>query len=780
MIRRLLVGLLIAVILAAGAGWFYLRSSLPQVEGSITVKGLSAPVTIARDAAGVPLITAANDDAAAFGLGFAHAQDRLFQMELMRRYGAGRLAEVLGPALVPVDRQMRVLGLYRAAEAEWPHLLPEVQRLVKAYTAGVNAFLATRSGALPPEFLLLRFRPAPWKPADTLVWGKLMDLILGGNYRDELERALLARTVSPADMAMLYPGYPKGAPTTLAQLAPIFRRLPLRRLYGALPAEIGPTYASNNWVVDGAHSASGMPLVANDPHLAFGAPGFWYLARLKTPQREIDGATVAGTPYVVIGHNDRIAWGFTTTTADIEDLFIEKVDPADPSRYLTPNGTAPFVTRKEVIKVRGASPVVMTVRSTRHGPVLSDALPPGTTDPGYVLALQTTFLGADDESANALWGIDRARDWEEFRAALGNFLGPPQNIAFGDVNGTIGFIVPGHIPIRRKGDGWMPVPGWTGEYDWRGTIPYVALPQASNPRTGYFASANNKIVPDSYPYFVSRDWDVPYRIERIDALLKQEPQQTPDSSTAIEADTLSLMARQLVPLMTRAAPRSTGARDALQLLRHWDFRMAAGKPEPLIFIAWLREFARSVFFDRLGPAAAGYWRLRPLVIEKILTDRQDWCASRQRPHETCETRLADALEAALAELRQAYGPDMAKWRWGKAHIAEFPNRILDRIPLVRDWFGVAIPKAGGPHTVDVGAISVRDDKAPFIQRFGAGLRIITDLAHPDRSRMIVAPGQSGNPLSPHYADLLTRWRDFGWLQPARAQAVATLTLEPAR
>ncbi|MGH7093488.1 MAG: penicillin acylase family protein, partial [Stellaceae bacterium] len=549
---------------------------------------------------------------------------------------------------------------------------------------------------------------------------------------------------------------------------------------GALASRSAGDHGSNNWVISGSRTPSGFPLVANDPHLAFGAPGFWYLARLKTPQHEIAGATVAGTPFVVIGHNEHIAWGFTTTTADIEDLFIEKIDPADPSRYLTPTGTAPFATRKEIIQVRGAPPVVLTVRSTRHGPVLSDALPPGTADPGYVLALQTTFLGSDDESADALWGIDRAGTWAEFRSALGNFLGPPQNAVFGDTNGTIGFIVPGHIPIRRNGDGWMPVPGWTGEYDWTGTIPYVELPEASNPRSGYFASANNKIVPDRYRFFISRDWDVPYRIERIEALLKEAPKQTPESSAAMEADTLSLMARQLVPLMTRIAPRTADAGAALQLLRHWDFRMAAGRPEPLIFIAWLREFAHSVFFDRLGPAAAGYWRLRPLVIENILTDHQYWCASKRRPEETCETRLADALEAALAELRRDYGTDMANWRWGEAHIAEFPNRILDRIPLVRDWFNVAIAKAGGPHTVDVGALSVRDDKAPFAQRFGAGLRIITDLAHPDRSRMIVAPGQSGNPLSPHYADLLTRWRSFDGLAPGRAPAVATLTLEPAR
>src|SRR6266403_2783526 len=367
------VGLLALLMVLGGGVALYLRSSLPQTDGRLVVPGLQAEITIERDADGVPLITAANDEDAAFGLGFVHAQDRLFQMELQRRYGAGRLAEIFGPEAAANDRQMRVLGLYRAAEAEIPFLSAAVRGGLEAYAAGVNAFLATRRGALPPEFLLLRFRPDPWRPADSLVWGKLMDLELAGNYRGELQRARLARSVSPDDLAVLYPEYPKEAPTTLAERAPIYRRLPLDRLYAALPPLVGPIYASNNWVVDGAHTDSGKPVLANDPHRGFAGPGFWYLERLKTPQHEIAGGTVAGVPVVVVGHNERIAWGFTTTTSDVEDLYIEKVDPADPGRYLTPQGSAPFNSRAETILVKGAAPVDITIRETRHGPVLSDA-----------------------------------------------------------------------------------------------------------------------------------------------------------------------------------------------------------------------------------------------------------------------------------------------------------------------------------------------------------------------------------------------------------------------
>ncbi|HVC55616.1 MAG TPA: penicillin acylase family protein [Stellaceae bacterium] len=779
-VRRILAGALLLVLLVAGGFYLYLRSSLPEVAGRIAVRGITGVVTIARDRDGVPLISAGDDADAAFGLGYAQAQDRLFQMELMRRYGAGRLAEIFGTKAVASDRLMRVLGLYRLAEAELPLLAPPVRRGLAAYAAGVNAFLATRSGALPPEFLLLRFTPEAWRPADTLVWGKLMDLLLAGNYRGELLRATLARTLSPADLAFLYPGYPKGAPTTLAALARLYRQLPLDRLYAALPPGVGPIRASNNWVVDGAHSASGKPLVANDPHLGFGAPGFWYLARLRTPEREIAGGTVAGAPFVIIGHNDRIAWGFTTTGSDVEDLYIEKIDPADPHRYLTPDGSAAFATRQETIKVRGAAPLTMTVRATSHGPVLSDVLPRDAVDRGYVLALSAPFLTPGDSTAQALWGIDRAADWGEFRAALQSWGAPQQNIVYGDIGGTIGFIAPGRVPIRKSGDAWLPVPGWTGQYDWTGYIPFADLPQASDPAAGHFVSANNKIVPDRYPYFLSHDWDLPNRAQRITDLLAATPRQTPAASAAIEADTLSLAAGRLVPLMTRITPANAAARQAIARLRGWDLRMDASEVAPLLFTAWLREFAHGVLFGHLGKAAAGYWGLKPQVMEAVLTAHPEWCGAPQQRATSCNALLATTLDAALARLRAADGADMGDWQWRRAHIARFANPVFGRIPVLRDWVDIAVPTSGGFDTVNRGLTTIRDAAHPYVQRFGAGLRIITDLASPRESRMIAVPGQSGNPLSTHFADLVQRWRQFGWLVPGRAAAVATLTLEPLR
>jgi penicillin amidase len=778
MVRRIAAALLALLLVLVGGFYLYLLSSLPQTEGRLAVRGAKGEIRIERDADGVPLITAVDDEDATFGLGFVHAQERLFQMELQRRYGAGRLAEILGREALTIDRQMRVLGLYRAAEAEIPFLSVAVRRGLEAYAAGVNAFLATRR-ALPPEFQLLRFSPELWQPADSLVWGKLMAVRLGGNYRGELLRARMARTINPADLEFLYPEYPKNAPTTLSDMPMIYRRLALDALYDVLPPIVGPNYASNNWVVDGRHSANGKPLVANDPHLEFGAPGFWYLAGLKTPQHEIVGGTAPGSPFVLVGHNERIAWGLTTTTADVEDLFVERVDRADPGRYLTPQGSEPFALRRETILVRGEAPVDLTIRATRHGPVLSDVLPAGVAEPGFVLALAATFTIPQDRSAEALWEANRAHDWPSFRDAWRNFVGPIQNIAYGDVDGTIGFIAPGLVPIRRSGDGWMPAPGWTGEHDWIGFVPFAELPSATNPLSGHFLSANNRIIPDGYPYFLSRDWDLPNRAERIEALLAATPLQTPASSAAMQADTLSLMAERLVPLMTQISATDEALGEALQRLRRWDFRMDRDKVEPLLFTAWLREFSHQILFGRFGEAVSDYWDLRPRVMEAVLTERPDWCDDPEHSNaKDCAERLTASLKTALAQLREAYGADMNEWRWGKAHIASFANPVLSRVPVLRDWFEVAIPTSGGYDTLDRGPSTIRDEARPYVQRFGAGLRIITDLAAPNDSMMMITPGQSGNPLARHFADLLRKWRDFAWLVPSRSAAVATLVLAP--
>ena len=778
--RRRIAGLLLLVpILAIAAAFLWLRSSLPPVESHRTLAGLSAEVRITRDPTGVPTIAAANDTDAAFALGYVHAEDRLFQMDLQRRFGAGRLAEWFGEVAVDNDRVMRTLGLARAAERQLAGLPPEVRAALTAYAAGVNAYIGDRRGALPLEYYLLRASPQPWRPVDTLIWGKLMAWRLAGNYRGKLVRARVAQHASAEEMSILYPAYPKDGPIILGALSEIYRPLPLDPLIALTPSLEDPVRASNNWVVAGARTTSGKPLLANDPHLGLEAPGVWYLARIVTPQQTLVGATAAGAPFVIIGHNERIAWGFTNTESDVSDLFIEKTDPSDPAKYLAPDGSLPFATRTEEIRVRGGAPVMLAVRETRHGPVISDlGMAAGIAQPGYALALRATYLMDGDQTPQALWEIEHATDWDSFRGALANFVAPQQNIVYADVDDHIAFIAPGRVPIRAKGDGWLPMPGWTGENDWTGFIPFDALPMAIDPPEGRIVTANNKVVPDSYPYFLGRDWDLPNRAARIGTLLDQAPQSL-DSSAAIQRDIFSPMADKLLPLMIEAPPSSPRARAAIERLKAWDRRMDKDKVEPLIFVAWLREFNRTVLADKLGAAFEEYWDLHSDVIQSILTEHPDWCDDRTTVVvEVCDEQLATALNRALDELARTYGDNMDEWRWGRAHAAKFRNAVLAQVPVIGRLVATAIPADGGADTVNRGATAIRNTAAPYEDVHGPGLRMVVDLADPMKARFMAVPGQSGNPLSPHYGDLIEPWRDGYMMVIGDQRPIATEILSP--
>ena len=779
--RRIAVFLLLLPILVLLSGLLWLRSALPPPAATRAVTGLGQPVRILRDARGIPTIEATSDRDAAFALGYVHAEDRLFQMDLGRRLGAGRLAEWFGAVAADRDRLMRTLGLARAAERQFTLLPPEVRADLESYAAGVNAYLRDRRRALTPEYYLLRARPEPWQAVDTLIIGKVMAWQLAGNYRSELLHAEVAERLKPTELPIVFPAYPKGSPTIVGELLPIYRTLPLERLLALMPQGDDPVRASNNWVVNGEHSTSGKPVLANDPHLGLEAPGFWYLARIVTPGRTIAGATVPGLSVVAVGHTERIAWGVTNTGGDVADLFIEKLDPSDSGKYLTPDGSQPFVTRAERILVRGAAPVDFVVRETRHGPVISDVAGPAqqAAKPGYALALQATYLMDGDRTPQAFWEINRARDWDSFRRALAKFDAPQQNFVYADVEGHIGFMAPARVPIRAKGDGETPVPGWTGDYDWTGYIPFDQLPQVLDPPAGRIVTANNKIVGDAYPYFLGRDWDLPYRAQRIESLLEQHKTSL-EGSAAIQLDIYSPMAERLLPLMLQVQPTTPTARAALQRLRNWDHRMDRDKVEPLLFSAWLREFNRMVLANKLGPAFNDYWGLHPETIALILSQHPEWCADMNNPTapETCADQLAAALDRALEELASRYGADMNRWRWGLAHPAEFRHPLLSRIPVFDRLVALSIPADGGIYTLNRGGFSVSNPETPYRDVHGPGLRMIVDLAEPGAARFMVVPGQSGNPVSPHYGDLVEPWRDGYGLALEGAPALGVELLVP--
>ncbi len=791
--------LALAAAIGIGLAALWLSWSLPPRKEHVTA-AVGAPVAVYRDEYAVPHIFAETPTDAAFALGYVHAQDRLWQMESMRRLGAGRLSEVLGPVTVGIDRFMRTLGFARLAEAQYEASSASVRGMLDAYARGVNRWRDTHAGALPPEFLATGLSPEPWRPADSLLWLRTMALRLAQNRNEELLREGLSRILPPDLLADLWPPAPPGDPLTVPGAATADHTSKPDQNPGGGGAELGG--ASNIWVVGGTWTKSGKPLLANDPHLRLGAPGPWYLARVETPAGTLAGATAPGFPFFIFGRNDRIAWGLTSTGSDVEDLFVERPDPEDPGRYLTPSGSEPFAVRSEAIRVKGEADVIVAIRSTRHGPVISDMPPEATpnvrsaAEPGGnpggdqdILALAATYLANDDATPETALGVNTAGSWPEFVAALSQQKIVQQNFAYADVDGNIGFIVPGRVPIREPGQGLVPAPGQSGEADWRGFVPFDALPRVFNPPVDLIINANNRVVGDSYPWYLGAGWDPGFRAQRIADLLIARPDHTVATMAAIQNDVASLMAKALLPLMLAAAHDVAGHGAVLARLRAWseDPEMAADRPEPLIFAAWLRAFTRDIGEDRLGGLFTAYWGYRPLFVERVLRDRPVWCDRPLTPEvEDCGARLSQSLKSAMAELEAGYGGDWREWRWAAAHEARFDNLLLGRIPLVGGLADVRTPTGGGNDTVMRAASDIANPEQPFAAVHGAGYRAVYDLADLAQSRFIVAPGQSGNPLSAHYRDLVQLWRAGDGItlgqtrETLEASATGRLTLVPEK
>jgi penicillin amidase len=476
-------------------------------------------------------------------------------------------------------------------------------------------------------------------------------------------------------------------------------------------------------------------------------------------------------PIHIIGHNDRIAWGITNTGSDVQDLFIEKLDPKDAGRYLTPDGSQPFTTRQETIQVRDSDAVTISVRETRHGPVvsdLSDGPQPGT-QADEVLAFASPGLRDDDQTADALYRINHAGNWDEFTAALRTFSYPQQNIAYADVDGNIGFYVAGRVPIRKAGDGSVPVPGSTGQYDWTGFIPFEKLPHSFNPASGRLINANNRVIGPNYPYELGRHWEEPYRAQRIAALIDRRQRHDVARMMRMQGDDTSLAARELLQLMLPMARTirspSTMQSAALTLLTDWTGDTSADLPQPLIFTAWLRELNRVIYGDDLGPDFASLsLSLRPTFIADVLTSQSEWCDDITTPAvESCEFQVQTAFRDALEQLGTAYGPVPQRWRWGDAHRVTFSHRVFGRIPILGPWLAVIMETPGDNFTINRGATSIRSTTTPFAHVHGASMRAIYDLDDLSNSRFIIAGGQSGNPLSPDYVDMTERWRDVAYV-----------------
>ena len=819
---RLLLKATVAITLlaaiAVGGAYVYLRRSLPQLDGTTTIAGISAPIDIVRDADAIPHIFAANKLDGLFGLGYVHAQDRLWEMEFQRRIGFGRLSEVLGAATLPQDRFLRTVGFGRAARAAWASTPDWAKQQVNAYVAGVNAFISAHHGSeLPPEFSLLRFEPEPWTGPDVVVWVKMMAWDLSGNYSFELLRHDLIRAVGEERMHQLMPPYAVDGLSILSKLSTtedtvdrgnktklgvtsvstvssvvassVVARSVVessgteswsRALIGSL-AEGDPLVrdfllggssteglGSNNWVVDGTLTASGKPLLANDPHLGTRLPSTWYLAHISAGDFDVIGGTFPGIPAVALGRNRFIAWGATNVAADVQDLYRERLD-ASGTHYEFRGAQEPITVIPETIAVKGAAPVQLNVRFTRHGPLVSDAINANNADsksnpkplPLEPLAFRWTALDPDDGTLAAFLKVNEAHNWAEFTDALKDYAVPSQNFVYADVDGHIGYYAPGHIPLRASGDGSHPAEGWTGDAEWTGWAPFDALPHTFDPPEHFIVTANHRPAPPTYGYNLGLEWTEPYRAQRIVDLIRAKTTVTPDDFARMQADTVSLHAKALVPvLLTHTRTVGPGEQPALDVLRKWNFDATGDSAAAAIFQAWFLQLAPALVGDKLGPVVTESYQgkfsfVSRFIANTLASNDSPWCDDATTgKKESCDDAVAGALVKGLADLRRRMGDDISRWRWDTVHLAVFPH-ALDSVAALRPLLSRSVGIGGDWSTVNVG-VTAADH--PYEVHTVPGYREIIDLSAVGDSRFLDAVGESGHFLSKHYDDFLNDWR----------------------
>lgn len=825
------IGLLVIVLLLGGGGAAYFKSylpntvapkSFPQIDGEIQLEGLDAPVDIYRDSMGIPHIYAATQHDLFFAQGYVHAQDRFWQMDAWRHIGSGTLSEMFGKGQVETDTFLRTLGWRQTAEAEYAQLDPTSKAILDSYTKGVNAYLQDHdTTALSLEYAILGllspdYKIEPWTPVNSLTWGKAMAWDLRGNMGEEIERAEFLKILTPAQAAKFFPAYPADHPVIVNEIpvesktsndAPDFglsnfdySRIPLEQLaYNAslLDPALGPVgdgIGSNSWAVSGSLTSTGMPLLANDPHLGIQMPSIWYQAHLECRPVSDDcpfnvaGFSFAGVPGIVIGHNDRIAWGFTNLGPDVMDLYVERVNPENPDQYEVNGQWVDFEIRTEAVNVVGGDPVEITIRSTRHGPIISDSYGPlkNESDPKnkdfipfkdragvalpeqYVIALQWTAL-TPSTPFQAIWGFNRAQNWEDFREAARSFHVPAQNLIYADVDGNIAYQAPGDIPIRANGDGSIPVPGWTDEYEWTGFIPFDELPYAFNPAEGYIVAANNQASPREYPYFITGNWDYGYRAARIVEMIQNAPGKINIAYIqSMQGDSMDLGAQALLPIWNgidfeAATPNQTAA---LDLMLNWDYQSTADSKSAAVYQSFWWNLLQNTLNDELperhkliGGRSGGSLDFE--IMRNLIETPNDPFWDDKDSAEVVENRndiyIASLVET-VEQLEKEFGKDPAKWpRWGELHTVTFRNGTLGEsgIGLIENLFNRGPFETGGGKSIvnatgwDVG-VSFEVDWLP-------SMRMIVDLGNLDNSVTVHTTGQSGHAYHPHYIDMTPLW-----------------------
>lgn len=805
---------LIAVSVAVVVLVYWLASrSLPDYTDTVEVPGITAPVEIIRDNANVPHIFGKSDRDVYFGLGFAHAQDRMWQMITLRRTAQGRLSELFGAPTLSVDRLLRRFDIYALSVQSLAALDPQTRTALDAYSAGVNARLdqinAEALGRGAPEMLLFNAPMAPWRPADSLAIIKLMGLQLSGHLDAEVVRARTSLALPDenrlADLLPDAPGTGIAALPEYASLVPGVPRFAANILFE--PHPLSPfkrtalAGASNAWAAAPSRSASGGTLLANDPHLGFTAPAIWYLARMELASGGVIGGTIPGLPVILTGRSDALGWGLTSAYLDDQDVYIEELNSDDPTEYRTPDGFKKFRTRASIIMVKDADPVTLTLRWTDNGPVL-----PGShynlasiTPAGHVASVNWTVLSARDTSVQAAMQIMEAKTIAEALVSAKGYIAPAQNLMLVDRQ-QIAMKTIGAMPRRdgaHQSQGRMPSPGWIAANRWQGVMPYTANPAFVAPTGGILGNTNNKTVDRPFPNHVSFLWGDTQRVQRWQRLMQNRQVHTRDSFIEAQLDTVSFTARSLLPLIGaelwftgEAAPDGTAERQrqrALTLLAGWSGEMNEHLPEPLIYAAWLRSLQARLIQDELGPLAQEFDHVEPLFIERVFRDVDGagvWCDVLQSaPTETCADMARLALDDALLWISETWGGQLESLRWGDAHQATHDHPVLGNVPVLRYFVNIRQSTSGGDNTLQRGRTKGTGPN-PFHNVHGAAYRGVYDFADPNSSVFISSTGQSGHFLSRHYDDLAQLWRRGEYIPMsldvdlARAAAVGVTTLTP--
>ena len=809
---RLILSLAVLGALFFAFSWYVLSRSLPEYTKTVQLEQLIAPVEIVRDTANVPHIFGKNDHDTLFALGYAHAQDRLWQMTMLRRTAQGRLSELFGEATLPIDMTVRRLAIYSAARQSLSALRPDTLAKLDAYAVGVNARLReineSALGRGAPEFFIFSNAISPWTAADSLAIVKLMGIQLSSHLHQEVLRARASLVLEGDRIKDLLPDMPGNSQADLIDFTRLFPNLsPIKassaREHSALSPfkPIALAGASNAWAALPGRSATRGTLLANDPHLELTAPSIWYLARLELSTGGVIGGTIPGLPLVWVGRSAKLGWGLTSSNLDDTDVFIEKLNPLDPSEYKTPQGYKPFVKKQSIVRIKDKSPVTLEMFWTENGPVLpgSHANLETVTPAGHVTSVAWTLLSSQDTSIEAGFDLMAAQSVQEGLVASRAFVAPSQILTLADSK-QIAMRTIGALPKRdprHQSKGRLPSAGWLAQNRWQGVFDPSVNPVFLNPASGVLGHTNNKYTDRSFPEHISFDWGDSQRVQRMTRLLQTREAHTRDSFIEAQLDSVSPTARTLLALIggelwyqSQSVPTDSPAgrrQTALDLLANWNGEMNEHLPEPLIYAAWLRALHKRLIVDELGPLHEAFTHAEPLFIERVFRDVAGagiWCdVAQSRRQESCAEMSRLALDDALAELVATYGSEITALRWGEAHQATHDHPVLGDVPILKWFVNIRQSTSGGDHTLQRGKTSGTGPN-PYLNVHAGGYRGVYDFADPDSSVFIISTGQSGHPLSRHYDNLGKLWRRGEYVPMtldetlARAGATGVTTLTP--